>query len=69
MYDIIIIVKEGIVMTVYLGITVESTFEVEVPDGLTQEEAYNYVLDNCQGEIGLAIDGGDFYMEVLNVLD
>ena len=56
-------------MTVYLGITVESTFEVEVPDGLTQEEAYNYVLDNCQGEIGLAIDGGDFYMEVLNMLD
>lgn len=52
-------------MTAYLGITVESTIEVEVPDGLTQEEVYNYVLDNCQGEIGLAINGGDFRMEVL----
>lgn len=69
MYDIIIIVKEGIVMTVYLEIKVENTFEAEVPDGLTEEEAYQYVLDNYQGEIGLAISGGDFYMEVLNVLD
>lgn len=56
-------------MKVYLGVAVESTFEIEVPDGLTQEEAYNYVLDNCQDEIGLAINGGDFYMEVLNVLN
>lgn len=69
MYDIIIIVKEGIIMTVYLEIKVENTFEVEVPDGLTEEEAYQYVLDNYQGEIGLAISGGDFYMEVLNILD
>ena len=56
-------------MTVYLEIKIENTFDVEVPDGLTEEEAYQYVLDNCQDEIGLAINGGDFYMEVLNMLD
>ena len=52
-------------MKVYLEIRVENTFEVEVPDGLTEEEAYQYILDNYQDEIGLAINGGDFCMEVL----
>jgi hypothetical protein len=56
-------------MKLYLEVKVENTFEVEAPDGLTAEEAYQYVLDNCQDEIGLAINGGDFYMEVLNILD
>lgn len=56
-------------MKLYLEVKVENTFEVEAPDGLTAEEAYQYVLDNCQDEIGLAINGGDFYMEVLNVID
>lgn len=52
-------------MKVYLSVTVENTFEVEIPDGLSYEESYNYILDNCQDEIGLAINGGDFQMEVL----
>lgn len=52
-------------MKVFLEIKVENTFEVEVPDGLTEEEAYQYILDNCQDEVALAINGGDYYMEVL----
>ena len=54
-------------MKVYLDIKVENTFEVEVPDGLTEEETYNYVLDNCQDEIGLAINGGDFALDILEM--
>ena len=51
-------------MRAYLRITVENQFDIEIPDGLSNEEAYNYILDNCQGDIDLAIQGGDFYMEV-----
>ena len=54
-------------MKVYLSIEITNNFNVEVPDGLTEEEAYQYALDNCQDEIALAINGGDFYMEVVDI--
>ena len=54
-------------MKVYLEIRIENTLEVEVPDGLSEEEAYNYILDNCQDEIGLAINGGDFALDILEM--
>ena len=48
-------------MKAYLRITVE--VDVEVPDGLSYEEAYKYILDNYQDDITLAIKSGDCYME------
>lgn len=58
-------------MKVYLEIRIEKTFGVEVPDGLTEKEAYNYaynyILDNCQDEIGLAINRGDFALDILEM--
>ena len=49
-------------MKAYLTITVE--IDIEVPDGLSYEEAEKYILDNYQDDIALAIKGGDCYMEV-----
>ena len=37
-------------------------FEVEIPDDLIQDQVYDYVMDNCQDDIDLAIQGGDFYL-------
>ena len=50
-------------MQIYLSIRVENEFNLEIPDGLSYEEAYNYILENCQDDISLAINGGDFYMD------
>ena len=54
-------------MKVYLEVRIENTFGVEVPDGLTEKEPYNYILDNCLDEIGLAINGGDFALDILEM--
>ena len=49
----------------YITIRVENSFEVEIPDDLTQDQVYDYVMDYCQDDIDLAISGGDFYLEVV----
>lgn len=54
-------------MKVYVKIRVENTFEVEVPDGLNEDEAYTYIMDNYQGDIALAINGGDFALDIIDM--
>lgn len=54
-------------MKVYVEIRVENTFEVEVPDGLNKDEAYTYIMDNYQGDIALAINGGDFALDIIDM--
>lgn len=51
-------------MEVYVSIKVENEFNLEIPDGLSYEEAYNYILDNYDDGISSAIKNGEFYMEV-----
>ena len=46
----------------YITVRVENTIEVEIPDDLIQDQVYDYVMDNCQDDIDLAIQGGDFYL-------
>lgn len=54
---------------VYVEIRIENTAEFEVPDGLNEDEAYTYIMDNYQGDIALAINGGDFALDVLAMDD
>ena len=42
-------------MEVYVSIKVENEFNLEIPDGLSYEEAYNYILDNYDDGISSAI--------------
>ena len=56
-------------MIITVEIRVENTFDVEIPDGLTEDEAYDYLYENCQDDIDDAINGGDFDMFILNDLD
>lgn len=61
--------KEKIMKKVYVEIRVENTAEFEVPDGLDEVEACDYIMDNYQGDIALAINGGDFILNVLAMDD
>ena len=45
-------------------INVTNSFEVEIPDGLSEQEMYNYVYDNCRDDIDDAIDNGDLDIEI-----
>ena len=54
---------------VYVEIRVENTIEVEVPNELNEDEAYDYIMDNCQSDIALAINGGDFAMDIMDMDD
>lgn len=48
----------------YITIRVENSFDVEIPDNLTQDEVYDYLMENCQDDFDLAIRGGDFYLDI-----
>ena len=52
---------------VYVEIRIENNLEIEVPDGLNENEAYTYIMDNCQDDIALAINGGDFALEIIDM--
>jgi hypothetical protein len=51
----------------YVEIRVENTAEFWVPDGLDEDEAYTYIMDNYQGDIALAINGGDFALDIIDM--
>ena len=61
--------KEKIMKKVWVEIRVENTAEFEVPDGLSEIEAWEYIVDNYQGDISLAINGGDFEMDIIDMDD
>ena len=52
---------------VYVEIRIENTAEFEVPDGLNEDEAYAYIMDNYQGDIDLAINGGCFTLDIVDM--
>ena len=45
-------------------INVTNSFEVEIPDGLDEQEIYDYVYNNCQDDIDDAINNGDLDIEI-----
>lgn len=55
--------------TVYITIRVENSFNVEVPDNLTQDEIYDYIMENCQDDIDMAIRGGDFDLDIESMVE
>lgn len=52
---------------IYAEIRIENTVEFEVPDGLNEDEAYTYIMDNHQDIIALAINGGDFALDIVDM--
>ena len=40
-----------------------NNIEVEVPDDLTEDEAYDYILENYMGDIDCALLGSIFEMD------
>lgn len=48
----------------YVRIVVENRLEIDVPDNLTQYQVFDYIMENCQDDIDLAIHGGDFYLDI-----
>ena len=54
---------------IIVEIRVENTIELEVPNELNEDEAYDYIMDNYQDDIALAINGGDFAMDVMGMDD
>lgn len=55
-------------MKFIVEIKLTNSFDVEVPDGLTEEEAYDYIYEYSQVDIHDGIDAGEFYMEILTDL-
>ena len=55
-------------MIIKVALLVKNTVEMEIPDGLTEEEAYDYIYEYGQVDIHDGIDGGEFYMEILTDL-
>ena len=55
-------------MTITVALLVKNTVEMEIPDGLTEEEAYDYIYEYGQVDIHDGIDAGEFYMEILTDL-
>lgn len=45
-------------------INVTNSFEVEIPDRLSEQEIYDYVYDNCQDDIDAAINNGTLDLEI-----
>ena len=45
-------------------IKLTNSFEVEIPDGLNDQDIYDYVYDNCQDDIDDAINNGDLDIEI-----
>ena len=54
---------------VYVEIRIENTAEFEVPDGLDEVEACDYIMDNYPGDIALVVNGGDFILNVVAMDD
>ena len=55
-------------MTISVEIRVTNTIEVEIPDGLTESEAYNYLDENYLDCFEDAINDGEFDVLILNDL-
>lgn len=51
-------------MKVYVDLKFENTIEMEVPDGMTEEDIYDYVSANLKDEVELTVNGGAFSFEV-----
>lgn len=51
-------------MKVYVDLRLESTIEMEVPDGMNEAEVHDYVSNNLEDAIELTIDGGSFTFDV-----
>ena len=51
-------------MKVYVDLRLENTIEMEVPDGMSEEEVYDYVSNNLENAIELTVDGGSFTFDV-----
>lgn len=51
-------------MKFIVEIQVTNSFDVEIPDGLSEQEIYDYVYDNCQEDIDDAINNGDLDIEI-----
>lgn len=51
-------------MKITVEITITNSFKVEIPDGLSDQEIYDYVYDNCQDDIDAAIYDGTLDLEI-----
>lgn len=55
-------------MIITVALLVKNTVEMEIPDGLTEEEAYDYIYEYGQVDIHDGIDSGELYVEILTDL-